>query len=106
VALRDLRLRRENEPESVRLVIIAESPPASGKYFYDSTGFAALTRHLGLSPLAKEAGLRGVSRPLQAAAVRDNIASIERRTAASGGYDDNRDGREGTHASRPRNGDG
>ena len=59
-----LRFRREYEPENVRLVIVAESPPASGKYFYDPTGstkeplFAALMRQLGLSPINKEAGLR------------------------------------------------
>ena len=58
-----LRLRREYEPENIRLVIVAESPPASGKYFYDPTGstkeplFAAITLHLGLSPSTKEAGL-------------------------------------------------
>jgi hypothetical protein len=55
-----LRLRREYEPESIRLVIIAESPPASGKYFYDPTGsakeplFAAIMQQVGLSPVTKE----------------------------------------------------
>jgi hypothetical protein len=45
-------------------VIVAESPPASGKYFYDATGstkeplFGALMRQLGLSPITKEVGLR------------------------------------------------
>jgi hypothetical protein len=45
-------------------VIVAESPPASGKYFYDTTGstkehlFAAIMLQLGVSPLTKEAGLR------------------------------------------------
>jgi hypothetical protein len=59
-----LRLRREYEPENVRLVIVAESPPASGKYFYDTSGspkeplFAALMLQLGLSPTTKETGLR------------------------------------------------
>ncbi len=59
-----LDLRRPYEPESIRLVIIAESPPASGLYFYDPTGarteplFAALMRQLRLSPLMKEDGLR------------------------------------------------
>jgi hypothetical protein len=51
-----LRLRKAYQPSSPKLVIIAESPPASGKYFYDSTGspkeplFAALMGQLGLSP--------------------------------------------------------
>jgi hypothetical protein len=59
-----LRLRREYEPENIRLAIIAESPPASGKYFYDPAGspkeplFAAFMLQLGLSPITKEAGLR------------------------------------------------
>jgi hypothetical protein len=35
-----LRLRRDYQPENIKLVIIAESPPASGKYFYDTTGSA------------------------------------------------------------------
>jgi hypothetical protein len=47
-----LDLRQRYEPESTRLVIIAESPPASGRYFYDPAGapseplFAALMRQL------------------------------------------------------------
>jgi hypothetical protein len=59
-----LRLRREYEPENVRLVIVAELPPASGKYFYDPTGspkeplFAAIMLQLGLTPTEKEIGLR------------------------------------------------
>lgn len=58
-----LSLRRRYEPGNLRLVIIAESPPASGKYFYDPEGrpseplFAALMRRLGHFPLTKEAGL-------------------------------------------------
>jgi len=52
------------EPENIRLVIVAESPPASGKYFYDPTGstneplFAAIMLQLGRSPISKEVGLR------------------------------------------------
>ena len=59
-----LRLRRQYQPENIKLVIIAESPPASGKYFYDTTGsakeplFAAIMRQLDLSPSSKQAGLR------------------------------------------------
>lgn len=59
-----LALRDRYEPERIKLVVIAESPPVSGRYFYDAAGvpteplFAALMRHLGLNPLTKEAGLR------------------------------------------------
>ena len=59
-----LRLRRQYQPENIKLVIIAESPPASGKYFYDPTGsakeplFVAIMLQLGLSPTTKEIGLR------------------------------------------------
>lgn len=58
-----LTLRHRYEPEHIRLVIIAESPPTSGRYFYDREGvpseqlFAALMRHLRLDPIVKEAGL-------------------------------------------------
>ncbi len=58
-----LHLRKEYEPKNIKLVIIAESPPASGKYFYDTTGsrkeplFAALMVQLGISPITKAAGL-------------------------------------------------
>jgi hypothetical protein len=47
----------------IRLAIIAESPPASGRYFYDPAGvpseplFAAMMRQLGLSPRTKQDGL-------------------------------------------------
>jgi hypothetical protein len=37
-ARRYLSLRREFEPTTITLVIVAESPPASGKYFYDPDG--------------------------------------------------------------------
>ena len=62
-----LHLRREYEPENVRLVIVAESPPASGKYFYDTTGspkeplFAAIMLQLGLSPITKQIGLQALT---------------------------------------------
>jgi hypothetical protein len=63
-----LRLRREHQPENIKLVIIAESPPASGKYFYDPTGstkewlFAAIMQQLDFSPTTKEVGLRELQR--------------------------------------------
>jgi hypothetical protein len=59
-----LRLRREHEPADIKLMIVAESPPASGKYFYEPTGspkewlFAAIMLQLGISPVTKEIGLR------------------------------------------------
>jgi hypothetical protein len=58
-----LGLRHRYEPRSVKVAVIAESPPASGLYFYDPTGspreplFAALMKQLRLSPTTKEEGL-------------------------------------------------
>jgi hypothetical protein len=64
-----LDLRRLYEPQGlIRLVIIAESPPASGKYFYNPTGatseslFAALMKQIGFFPSTKEEGLREFQR--------------------------------------------
>lgn len=63
-----LSLRRLYEPVSIKLIIIAESPPASGCYFYDPEGdvteplFAALMKQLNLSPDTKESGLRAFQR--------------------------------------------
>jgi hypothetical protein len=66
-----LEFRRRYEPECIRLVIIAESPPASGKYFYDPAGatseplFAALMKQLDHSHphrATKEDGLREFQR--------------------------------------------
>jgi hypothetical protein len=60
---RYLALRSRFQPESIRLAIVAESPPSSGKYFYDPVGaaneplFAALMQQLPLAPLTKEEGL-------------------------------------------------
>jgi hypothetical protein len=59
-----LALRSPYEPDNIRLVIVAESPPAGGKYFYNPEGarseplFAAMMKQLGLSPTTKEDGLR------------------------------------------------
>src|SRR4051794_3296358 len=59
-----LSLRRPFEPLTVKLVIVAESPPASGKYFYNPDGapteplFTALMLQLSFSPASKEQGLR------------------------------------------------
>jgi hypothetical protein len=69
-AKRDDYMRKRNEfaPSEPRLVIVAESPPTSGLYFYDTSGrvseplFAAMMRQLGCSPSTKEEGLREVQR--------------------------------------------
>lgn len=61
-----LQLRRAYQPALARLVIVAESPPASGLYFYDPDGrvsepiFAAFMKLLSLSPLNKAEGLRAL----------------------------------------------
>ena len=58
-----LHLRRRFEPTSVKLVIVAELPPTSGKYFYDAGGktseplFNALMKQLGIQPETKFEGL-------------------------------------------------
>ena len=59
-----LALRHRYQPESVKLVILAESPPTSGLYFYDPKGkvseplFAAFMKQIGTSPSVKKVGLR------------------------------------------------
>ncbi|MGE0196929.1 MAG: hypothetical protein AB7P48_15060, partial [Methylocystis sp.] len=59
-----LSLRRKFEPTRVTLAIVAESPPASGKYFYDSDGkvteplFSALMKQLVIQPKTMCEGLR------------------------------------------------
>jgi hypothetical protein len=59
-----LALRRRYLPEAIKLVIVAESPPSSGKYFYNPEGkvteplFNALMLQLRFTPTSKEAGLR------------------------------------------------
>jgi hypothetical protein len=59
-----LDLRRHYEPKPAKLVIVAESPPVSGLYFYDTRGktteplFLALMKQLPFSPNSKEDGLK------------------------------------------------
>jgi hypothetical protein len=59
-----LLLRKAFKPIDVRLAIVAESPPISGKYFYDISGsikeplFAAMMLQLGIAPKSKESGLK------------------------------------------------
>jgi hypothetical protein len=61
-------MRRRYLPESIRLVIVAESPPISGLYIYDATGktteplFSALMKQLRFSPDSKEDGLRALQK--------------------------------------------
>ena len=63
-----LAFRHAFEPKNVRLVIVAESPPASGKYFYNPEGstmeplFSALMQQLGVAATSKENGLREFQR--------------------------------------------
>jgi hypothetical protein len=58
-----LQLRTNYQPAKIKLVFLLESPPASGKYFYDPQGkttepfFAALMRLIGQNPATKEEGL-------------------------------------------------
>lgn len=64
--LRDeyLALRQRYEPEHVKLVVVAESPPASGLYFYNPEGrvteplFSALMKQLDWHGSDKAGGLR------------------------------------------------
>jgi len=60
-----LSLRNQYKPVTLKLIFVCESPPASGKYFYDKTGciaehlFRAMTRDiLGYDARDKEDGLR------------------------------------------------
>jgi hypothetical protein len=63
-----LAVRCRFEPDDVRLVVVAESPPASGLYFYNPQGkvseplFAALMAQLGFAAATKEDGLREFQR--------------------------------------------
>ena len=58
-----LDLRRRFEPVSATVVVVAELPPVSGKYFYDPDGrvsealFSALMKQLGVRPRTKLEGL-------------------------------------------------
>jgi len=58
-----LKLRNKYLPENLRIIFIAESPPASGKYFYDETGstseplFKGMMKALHYKPVTKKDGL-------------------------------------------------
>jgi hypothetical protein len=86
-------LRHRYEPERIRLGIIAESPPASGLYFYDQTGapseplFAALMKQLDPSRpsrATKEVGLREFQRRgwLLVDATYEPVNKLDRSSAA------------------------
>jgi len=59
-----LRLRNTYLPSNIGTVFILESPPASGKYFYDETGsvgeplFSAMMKLLNFNPENKREGLK------------------------------------------------
>jgi hypothetical protein len=63
-----LTLRRRYEPEHVKLVLVAESPPASGLYFYNPDGrvteplFSALMKQLDVRCDQKSDGLSELQR--------------------------------------------
>jgi hypothetical protein len=63
-----LAFRRKYEPTTVKLVVVAESPPKSGLYFYNPEGktseplFTALMQQIGCRPRTKEEGLREFQR--------------------------------------------
>jgi hypothetical protein len=48
-------LRGLYKPDKLKLIVVAESPPTSGKYFYDNTGvpteplFGAFMQRLGIA---------------------------------------------------------
>lgn len=56
------------KPSRLKLVFLLESPPASGKYFYDPDGktteplFAAMMKAIGENPPTKEEGLAAFAR--------------------------------------------
>jgi len=58
-----LKLRNKHLPEELKLIFVLESPPASGKYFYDKSGktseslFNELMKALSYIPSDKKDGL-------------------------------------------------
>ena len=63
-----LAFRRKFEPQPVRLVVVAESPPKNQTYLYNPAGrtnewlFTALMKQLGQMPKTKEEGLGELQR--------------------------------------------
>jgi hypothetical protein len=58
-----IQLRSKYHPNNLNLIFLFESPPVSGKYFYDETGktsetlFSALMKLLDYEPSDKKDGL-------------------------------------------------
>ena len=58
-----IKLRNKHHPSNLKLIFLLESPPVSGKYFYDVTGktteplFSAMMKFLSYSPTDKKDGL-------------------------------------------------
>ena len=58
-----IQLRNKHLPEELKLIFILESPPASGKYFYNETGktseplFNELMKAINFKPANKKDGL-------------------------------------------------
>jgi len=56
-------LRNKYRPENIKIVYVLESPPASGKYFYNEEGsineplFSAMMKLLNFNPQNKREGL-------------------------------------------------
>jgi len=61
-------MRGRYQPNNLKLVIVAESPPKGGKYFYNPDGdvsevlFVALMLRLGFTATSKDEGLREFKR--------------------------------------------
>jgi hypothetical protein len=57
-------LRKHYQPSKITTVFVLESPPASGKYFYDESGlvseplFSAMMELLNFAPQTKQKGLK------------------------------------------------
>ena len=56
--------RRVYQPADLKLIVVAESPPVSGLYFYNPAGavseplFSAFMQQIGVKPRSKDEGLR------------------------------------------------
>ena len=61
-------LRNKYEPANIKVIFILESPPVSGKYFYDTGGrtseplFSAMMKVIGRKPAIKHDGLTAFSK--------------------------------------------
>lgn len=61
-------LRNKYKPAKIDIIFVLESPPASGKYFYDPKGrtseplFSAMMKVIGHKPAIKEEGLVAFSK--------------------------------------------